>query len=496
MLPFPALHSAVALFVLCSLGHASGAAAARLEPGEAPQQEKKQDQQDKSKREKGTRKKQGKQGGAKKEEGKRANNEEKSPTGKQQPAGSLFVNLSMDQAIEQAKAAERVVMVAWTDPKNSAALRLDQETWSNPQVIEWARKQTVPIQLDLNEHLEFSRRFGNVSAPSTYLVDPRDSSTIDVIPGFQAPDKFLALAEALLVGRTGTPVRPTGDAAQDPMAWLAWGNHIYATEREADDALHAYVWCLDHGEQYRAGFREHYFDFLVRRIRSLQLRAASANDMLLARRDALRNKIAYREATARDAFEYVRYNYWLRRNLESVETFCGLVNDDEKSVALRDAMFDELLDHLVGHRKYVEIVHHKGDILAYMRPRIARIQGQEGETQSGPPLTRATIIKEGCTYYEALLGAGRGKDAVELAQLLLAVKPNGRTYARLIGHAKRLELFQLARDLHDRGLEENPEGRAAKLIQRALAREETRATVTPGAVPPPRQEDKPDDDGE
>ena len=63
-------------------------------------------------------------------------------------ASEVFPNLSLEQALSQAKSDGKIVMVDFYTERCSWCKVLDQNTWTDAEVQTWLKEKTVPIKID------------------------------------------------------------------------------------------------------------------------------------------------------------------------------------------------------------------------------------------------------------------------------------------------------------------------------------------------------------
>jgi tetratricopeptide (TPR) repeat protein/thioredoxin-related protein len=107
------------------------------------------------------------------------------------------------EVLRRAKAEKKPVMLdvvaAWCGPCKI----MDKTTFSDPDVVEWARKSVVPARVDAEkgEGRRISARYQAFSFPSVIFLDA-DGNEIDRLVGGSSAGEFRRGAEAVLSGRT------------------------------------------------------------------------------------------------------------------------------------------------------------------------------------------------------------------------------------------------------------------------------------------------------
>jgi hypothetical protein len=358
-------------------------------------------------------------------------------------AQSPFRELANDEALIKAAEEDKVLLVVWTREGEPTSDRF-LEQFEDETLRAWLRSNVVALHCEAEKHAQEAEKAGITSYPSAVFVSPTDGVP-RMLNGFLDAGQFLLESQAVLSRLVGAE-RPEGDAAEDPYAWLAYGNAIYPDVTRVHDALDAYLWCLDNGEQHIPGFRSRHLEFLVKRIAHRKLNSQRAKTALVERRDVLRNALIDGSGDAETVREVMLFNFWLRQVKANVSLFDRLRMGGEKQRELAKLLFDDIVATLLAAKRYDVVIQYGGDIPARTTKRIEDFKADNPASD-----TRADILGAAASYYEALLGYGRGADAQELLDLTLAAFPGGRSYGIFVGVLVQLKLYDQARTLATAG---------------------------------------------
>lgn len=380
-------------------------------------------------------------------------------------ADEPFQDLDVPTTLALAEKEDRVALLFFHDPASSGSRRMLQESFGDAGVREWIDQHAVAVSF-LAENDQATRRFNVSSFPTTVLLRP-DGGLLHRILGHQDPVDLRMDLETALLG-VGEVEEPAGEDAENPVAWLAWANWLFANDpTRAEECTEAYLYCLDRGDEHLPGFRERYLDFLLERLSYLKAHTAVAIDALLSRRDALSIRIEDGSAPPRQVHEYTRFNYWLRDQDLTVELFLKLGQyDTPEHEAARHILLQEELKRIVDGRNYDVVLEMVPDPVATIDADL-RAYGGSVEERGKDVSERAGIVDDAANYYECLLFAGRGADAQALLDRVAADVPTGRTFYAFHERSNRLGLYSVSRATLAKGLEKVKGERGRGMLQRA-----------------------------
>jgi thiol:disulfide interchange protein DsbD len=113
----------------------------------------------------------------------------KAPTITKQRRAILWV-ASFEKALEQAKKADRPVIVDFEAEWCGWCKKLDRDTYSNDKVIQLVNSFFVAVKVDTDKHPAISKHY-KVSGLPTILVLSPDGAELQRMTGFRPPEKFL-----------------------------------------------------------------------------------------------------------------------------------------------------------------------------------------------------------------------------------------------------------------------------------------------------------------
>jgi YHS domain-containing protein len=113
-------------------------------------------------------------------------------------------------ALEEAKAANRLLWIQFTGPWCPNCTRMERESFPDPAIIQHARVSFVPLKLRSDVHEQLALGFNLSGLPATVIVAP-SREVVVVRQGYLGPDELDALLREVLAGRRA-PL-PRGESA-------------------------------------------------------------------------------------------------------------------------------------------------------------------------------------------------------------------------------------------------------------------------------------------
>ncbi len=374
--------------------------------------------------------------------------------------GVPFLELSLADAVSRAENNRKLLVIFWTSPSFPDCQRMRESSFRDRDLVAWAAANALAVEVDAATDASLAAKYRVRSFPCVDLYDPVLGLAAERIEGYASADDMLASFSGSLLG--GGPVpKPEGDRIEDPYAWLAYGNwKARGTDLDANEAARAYAWVLQNADQYRPGFRARYFEFLLRRLAYLKPRSREALSVMERERDRLEGRIANGAPEPRAVHDLVRIDWWTRRTHKTRETFTALAGRGEAAEAARALLFRHVIEELGRNQDFGPLLGGLGERSAveYTRARFAVIDANLARQAAGEAVpeyeldSRADAIVAATWLYEALLAAGRGKDAGDLVDLFAEEAPTGRAFSLLVERAQRQGLDKLALEVGQRGL--------------------------------------------
>ena len=401
-----------------------------------------------------------------------------------------FVDVSVADAFARAEKQSKLVCLFFHQESQPESRRMLRETFPDEALRTWLEANAVSILIDRDAKPELAARFDVNRTPVTQLRRA-DKSLIEVVAYFQSPVELLAACEAAVRGLTVNAC-PDGENARDPYAWLAWGNHLFNTGGNADEMARAYLWALDNGDGEAAGFRARNFEYLIKRLAYSRRSSPEAQWGLVQRRDQIEGLLATRTGTPRQAYELVRFNFWLREEERTSTALKDLILQRQSDAQSKLHEQEDLrvlgyhgLKRVVAYAEFglvlkifpdpvAEITRRLG-LDADWRKAVAAAESEPGSDPAPAPLlvegrpdSRARIVEDAADFYETLLSTGRGKDASNLLERVTADVSTGRAWSLFVQRADRVGLPDLARAIGSTALESVTKPGQRKHIERAV----------------------------
>ena len=199
------------------------------------------------------------------------------------------------------------------------------------------------------------------------------------------------------------------------------------------EALDAFLWCFDHGQEADEAFGGVQSSFLIDDILSLSEVYPPALQELVSRRDKYASRLTDGTASLNDAFDFSAINQHLGQEQFSLRIFQMLEPGSKNWQVLGWGIREFLLEH----RRY-------GDLLSIFNPEAEiaeQVQSIEIPACDGDQRFKShlkdKLVRACAPLVEALAALGEHERARQLADGILRVIRTDRVVSLLVAHAKR-----------------------------------------------------------
>jgi len=393
-------------------------------------------------------------------------------------AGEPFRALDVAAACVVAQHERRLVMIEFTAPGCAACAELERTTWRDRTVADWLASATVAISVDGEGEPALARRF-QVDAYPTVLFIAASGAIRDRLVGGRTAETFLAEARAIVAGRdavTRASEVVERDAA-DPRAQLLLGTCLTQVGRY-DEALAAYRVAAAYGPRLDGDFASERRGVLLPAMVRLGPRHPATQSALQEWRGAAWQRLLAGTGDARgDVADLIAIDQAVHEPVRTLAAFDALIAlPPPGRPEIVEVLLHSVLDQLVAARRYPEVVAHQRDIPGLVAGEISRLRLALTTVASEPTPSpgavagrRRQVLALAGGFYESLVGAGRGAEAAQVGDHVLAFDASASQVVALIDHAVRAGDTSAAQSIGMRGLG-LAQGGDRMLIRRALAR--------------------------
>jgi YHS domain-containing protein len=113
-----------------------------------------------------------------------------------------------DAALEEAKAANRLLWIQFTGPWCPNCTRMERDSFPDPVVVQHARDSFVPLKLRSDVHEQLALSFNLSALPATIIVAPT-REVVAIHQGYLGPAEFDAFLRESLSILPGKPAHPS-----------------------------------------------------------------------------------------------------------------------------------------------------------------------------------------------------------------------------------------------------------------------------------------------
>ena len=161
-----------------------------------------------------------------------------------------FEKMGYGKALKKAEEEQKLIFIDFYTTWCGPCKMLDAQTWKDPAVIAWLRENTVAIKVDAERNRGLARKYQVNSYPTLMFLDT-EGTVMHRMSGFRPAKRFLYEA---------------GWFERDPFKRLKLGQEL-AKQGQNDQALSAWLWCLDYGTTVNPEFaqtRDQLYDHLLK----------------------------------------------------------------------------------------------------------------------------------------------------------------------------------------------------------------------------------------
>src|SRR5438105_1378961 len=105
-------------------------------------------------------------------------------------------------ALEEARAANRLLWIHFTGPWCSNCTRMERDSFPDPAIIQHARRSFIPLKLRSDVHEQLALGFDLAGIPATVIVAPT-RQVVAIRQGYLGPDELDSLLSEVLAARRG-----------------------------------------------------------------------------------------------------------------------------------------------------------------------------------------------------------------------------------------------------------------------------------------------------
>ena len=389
-----------------------------------------------------------------------------------------FQDLNLGYARSNALLQQKRLLLAFYGPDCEACTQLDERTLSLPQVLEWLDQRVVAVR---QEHDAFALQSWQVRARPTLLFTTAEGEELGRIEGFLDAEALLQRAGEILAIPSGLEAAEQVLARHPDDLWARLSRaRSLGNRKRGDEAGAEYLWFFDR-TRGAPDWRFQREEVALRALAMIGRQGGPLRADLQARIEAAARTLLSEgdPPTAPAELELCARDLRLLNAVTGDQRGTLLVWDTLRAREgyprqVIDELFADpaLLTLLLQDRRYDDLLSALPDPVVEIERRLAEVKALEARAEADPEadlkpqLERNRVVAEAGRFYEVLLGAGREKDAGDLAELLLALDPRALTYTHLILAAKRSERLDLARALLDRGLARLEDPQELKQLQR------------------------------
>lgn len=350
---------------------------------------------------------------------------------------SGFAALGHDEAIKKAESEKKLVFIDFYTTWCAPCKIMDQNTFSDKDVIKWLEEKSVAIKVDADALPAVAARYDVSVYPTLIFLTP-DGREFERLLGYIDPEEFKKTLTLVETGKTSLQVaKEKVEATPDnPLRRLDFADEL-AMRQRWEDAWKEYLWCYQEGAKKDATFAKLRDSYLLSSMMAAGESFEKARDYLISERDNAEKRILAGQAQPGDYQLYVQINFATDENDRSLATL-EKVKSGGSAETVKN-LVDALLPLLVRQGRYQDVTASL-DLSAEVDAQIAdaklvvdylnrdREPAQAQEIRSRYFETTALRLTD---HYQALLGLGRTDPAADVATKILDLSGTYMVYGAL-----------------------------------------------------------------
>ena len=386
----------------------------------------------------------------------------------------VFIDLTYEAAAKRAKEENKILlldaMTSWCAP----CKQMDKTTWIDADFVQWLEANTIPIQLDMDEHEALKEKPGINAFPTIIAFNGEQE---DRVLGLRDADFMQTWLSAFQKGQTRAQLllkkfddvhAGTVNASIEERVELAnelTDSNLY------EQALEASTWLWENAadQRLRSGPVVASVCYMLGR---MMPNYAPARAMANQRFDEMTSKVE-KSPSAETLWTWITLAF-MTKNTKPVVDWSQRMSNTRKGRALLKKATPRLFGLLVENEAWEAAGHCLGqnlvERLAPYAHLVARNKGTEppagkapmsfpflniGTERTQPEQIDFQMRSDGAAYYASLLVVGRAEEASALADYLIQYADNDKAArAALVDFTLQAGVFDQAAERHQKWLNE------------------------------------------
>lgn len=386
-----------------------------------------------------------------------------------------FKDVQFQTACEEAKKAEKVIIIDFFTTWCGPCKKMDTTTWKDETVQSFLKEKAIALKIDAEKEVDLATRY-KINAYPTILILKADGTEIDRIIGYRPATDFLSETKDALAGKTAlvrAKEKITPDKENDPEIRFEYAD-VLVQVGKYKEALDEYLWCYDHGLEYDQAFSGVRLSFLLSAIVDLGGRYPEAIQALKQRRDLAEQQLLSDQGKVEQVYDFAALNRELKDKPRSLKAYDKL--KQAKASKLESAILNYVIEDLLLAHRYSDILDTVSDCNKMVEQQIKNYQTLENfykdkkeisNSDHGLPVIKKLTINKSANFYEALLGVKQFENADKIETQIISFSSSKEVFTELINRANRVENKEKVKSLLGQAAKVLPESDYL-LVQKAV----------------------------
>lgn len=274
----------------------------------------------------------------------------------------VFSKLTFDEAMKQAKDADKVLVVKFTAEWCGPCKMMDRTTWRDERVEKWVKDNAVAIQVDVDKDRKVAEQ-NNISAMPT-MIAFRKGEMVERTVGYRTADQLLPWLERAKNGEQKVAgleaiALPPDDKPEDGSKRMDMRERMNSARdlvdaEKFDNATKEYLWLWKNMLAKQPSMYGVRLSYMAGDMTRLADKHKPAKDAFIQLRDETETRLKSPEKTFDDLIDWMVLNDVIGQDVKTLEWYDRVKNDPDVGPTF-DRVDFHLVQILEKHERWADL---------------------------------------------------------------------------------------------------------------------------------------------